>query len=417
MSLIVQKYGGSSLADAGRIRNVAGRIGNASDRDNQVVAVVSAMGDTTDELLALAREVSDRPDARELDVLLSTGELRSCALVAMALRSAGRDAISLSGAQAGIRTDTSFGRARIAGVEPRRILDELAEGRIVVVAGFQGITEGMDTTTLGRGASDLTAVAVAAGLGAARCEVYTDVEGIYTADPRIVPDARRLDEVGFEEMLEMASYGAKMNPRAIELAMVYDVPILVASSFGDAPGTLIHKGADMNPPIGEIRDRVRAVATDADVAKVTLFGLRDRPGIASSLFEPLAEADISVDVIVQNASFDGATDLTFTVKRVDLAAALDVIEPVAADLGARQVASSDRFAKVSIVGTGMQDAPGYASKMFRVLAENDINIETITTSEIRITCIVSDTDMADAARVLHEAFRLEGSTPPSSHPQ
>ena len=409
MTLTVQKYGGSSLADAGRIRNVAGRIGSACDRGNQVVAVVSAMGDTTDELLALAREVSDRPDAREMDVLLSTGELRSCALVAMALRAAGRDAISLSGAQAGIRTDTSFGRARIAGVEPRRILDELAEGRIVVVAGFQGITEGMDTTTLGRGASDLTAVAVAAGLGAARCEVYTDVEGIYTADPRIVHDARRLDEVGFEEMLEMASYGAKMNPRAIELAMVYDVPILVASSFGDAPGTLIHKGADMNPPIGEIRDRVRAVATDADVAKVTLFGLRDRPGIASSLFGPLAEADISVDVIVQNASFDGATDLTFTVKRVDLAAALDVIEPVAADLGARQVASSDRFAKVSIVGTGMQDAPGYASKMFRVLAENDINIETITTSEIRITCIVTDTDMAEAARVLHKAFRLEGS--------
>ena len=257
-------------------------------RGNQIVAVVSAMGDTTDELLALAREVSDRPDAREMDVLLSTGELRSCALVAMALRSAGRDAVSLSGAQAGIRTDTSFGRARIAGVEPRRILDELAEGRIVVVAGFQGITEGMDTTTLGRGASDLTAVAVAAGLGAARCEVYTDVEGIYTADPRIVPDARRLDEVGFEEMLEMASYGAKMNPRAIELAMVYDVPILVASSFGDAPGTLIHKGADMNPPIGEIRDRVRAIATDDNVAKITLFGLKDRPGIASSLFGPLA---------------------------------------------------------------------------------------------------------------------------------
>ena len=321
MTLTVQKYGGSSLADAGRIRNVAERIGAACDQGSRIVAVVSAMGDTTDELLALAREVSDRPDARELDVLLSTGELRSCALVAMALRSEGRDAISLSGAQAGIRTDTSFGRARIAGVEPRRILDELAEGRIIVVAGFQGITEGMDTTTLGRGASDLTAVAVAAGLGAARCEVYTDVEGIYTADPRIVPEARRLDEVGFEEMLEMASYGAKMNPRAIELAMVYDVPILVASSFGDAPGTLIHKGADMNTPIGEIRDRVRAIATDDNVAKITLFGLKDRPGIASSLFGPLAEADISVDVIVQNASFDGATDFTLTVKRVDLAAA------------------------------------------------------------------------------------------------
>ena len=407
MTLIVQKYGGSSLADAGKIRNVAERIGKTLDRGSQVVAVVSAMGDTTDELMALAKEVSDRPDARELDALLSTGELRSCALVAMALRSTGHEAISLSGAQAGIRTDNSFGKAKIAGVEPQRILDELGEGCVVIVAGFQGITEGMDTTTLGRGASDLTAVAVAAGLGAERCEVYTDVDGIYTADPRLVPEARLLDEVGFEEMLEMASYGAKMNPRAIELGMVYDVPILVASSFGDTPGTLIHKGADMNPKIGEIRDRVRAIATDANVAKITVFGVKDRPGIASSLFEPLASADISVDIIVQNASVDGATDLTFTVKRGDLVAALEVVERVAKELGSRGVASADRLAKVSIVGTGMQDAPGYASRMFRTLADSGINIEMITTSEIRITCIVGEADMAPATRALHEAFNLE----------
>ncbi|MCH8206363.1 MAG: aspartate kinase [Chloroflexi bacterium] len=411
MTLIVQKYGGSSLTDAGRIRNVAARISRTHDGGNQVVAVVSAMGDTTDELIALARQVSDRPDERELDLLLSTGELVSCTLMAMAIRSNGYKAISLSGAQAGIRTDTTHGRAKIAGIEPKRIRDELEDGNIVIVAGFQGITADtdMDVTTLGRGGSDTTAVAIAAGLGAERCEVYTDVDGIYTADPRLVPEARRLDEVGFEEMLEMASYGAKMNPRAIEMGMVYDVPILVASSFGDAPGTLIHKGADMSPNVGEIRNRVRGIVTDAGVAKITVFGVVDRPGVASSLFEPLAASDISVDVIVQNASVDGATDVTFTVKRGDLAAALEVVDKVASELGCRRVASADNLAKVSIVGTGMQDAPGYASRMFRALADEKINIEMITTSEIRITCIVREDDMAEAARALHAAFRLEKS--------
>ena len=411
MTLIVQKYGGSSLADAGSIRSVAARIGRTQDEGNQVVAVVSAMGDTTDELIALAGQVSDRPDQRELDLLLSTGELVSCTLMAMAIRSGGYKAISLSGAQAGIRTDTTHGRAKIAGIEPGRIRRELEDGNIVIVAGFQGITADtdMDVTTLGRGGSDTTAVAIAAGLGAERCEVYTDVDGIYTADPRLVPEARLLDEVGFEEMLEMASYGAKMNPRAIEMGMVYDVPILVASSFGDAPGTLIHKGADMNANIGEIRDRVRGIATDAGVAKITVFGVVDRPGVASSLFEPLAAADISVDVIVQNASVDGATDLTFTVKQSDLVAALEVVDGVTRKLGCGGVTSDDSLAKVSIVGTGMQDAPGYASRMFRALADGNINIEMITTSEIRITCIVKETDMAEAARVLHAAFRLDKS--------
>ena len=407
MALIVQKYGGSSLADADKIRGVAGRVARAHDTGDQVVAVVSAMGDTTDELIGLARQVSDRPEPRELDLLLSTGELVSCTLIAMALRSMGYEAISLSGAQAGIRTDTSYGKARIAGIEPERVQRELDRGRIVIVAGFQGITEDMDTTTLGRGGSDTTAVALAASLEAARCEVYTDVAGIYTADPRLVPDAHKLDEVEFEEMLELASYGAKMNARSIEMGMVYNVPILVASSFADAPGTLIHEGADMNTRVGEIRNRIRGIATDTNVAKITVRGVVDRPGIAASLFEPLTNADISVDVIVQNASVDGTTDMTFTVKRTDLQHALEVTREVAIGLGSGEVVSADNLAKLSIVGTGMQDSPGYASTMFRTLADNGINIDMITTSEIRITCIVDETQVAEAARALHKSFQLD----------
>ncbi|MCH7624470.1 MAG: aspartate kinase [Chloroflexi bacterium] len=407
MAVIVQKYGGSSLADADKIRNVANRVMRTQESDNQVVVVVSAMGDTTDELLRLAHDISDKPDAREMDVLLSTGELVSCTLLAMALRGMGRKAISLSGAQAGIRTDTSYGRAKIAGVDPQRILAELERGNVVIVAGFQGITEDMNVTTLGRGGSDTTAVAIAAGLGAERCEVYTDVDGIYTADPRLVPHARRLEEVGFEEMLELASYGAKMNPRSIEIGMVYNVPILVASSFTDRPGTLIHRGADMNANVGEIRNRVRGIATDTNVAKITMLGVKDRPGIAASLFEPLADADVSVDVIVQNAGEDGTTDMTFTVERSDLDRALEVVETVAKELGSRGMVSAGNLAKVSIVGTGMQDSPGYAARMFRALADKSINIDMITTSEIRITCLVDEDKVADASRALHDAFQLE----------
>jgi aspartate kinase len=413
MSIIVQKYGGSSLADADAIRNVAGRIACARNKGHQVVAVVSAMGDTTDDLIAMAHRVSERPDPRELDVLLSTGELVSCTLVAMALRYQKHDAVSLSGAQAGIRTDTGHGRARISVVEPGRIRDELANGRIVIVAGFQGITDRLDITTLGRGASDLSAVAIAARLGADRCEVYTDVDGIYTADPALVPEARKMDEVGFEEMLELASHGAKMNPRSIELAMVYNVPVLVANSFGERPGTLIHKGAEMGPTVGEIRNRVRAIATDANVAKLTVLGVKDRPGIAASLFEPLAGAGISVDVIVQNSSVDGATDLTFTVGGADLARAMEVVEQLARDLGSRGVVSAENLAKVSIVGTGMLDAPGYAARMFRALADANINIDMITTSEIRITCIVGEEHVEDATRILHAAFQLDRPEPVS----
>ena len=278
---------------------------------------------------------------------------------------------------------------------------------LVVVAGFQGITPGMDTTTLGRGASDLTAIALAAGLGAVRCEVYTDVEGIYTADPRLVPKAAKLDEISFEEMLELASYGAKMNPRSIELGMVYDTPILVASSFSDVPGTLIHGDAEMNKNVGEMRNRVSGIATDTNVAKITVQGVKDRPGIAASLFEPLANVGISVDVIVQNASVGGTTDLTFTVKKDDLSRASAVVERVAEDLGSPGLVTSLGLAKVSVVGTGMQDAPGYASTMFRTLADAGINIEMITTSEIRITCLVSEDAVGPASRALHTAFDLD----------
>ena len=407
MTIIIQKYGGSSLATPELIKNVAKRIAKAHTSGNKLVATVSAMGNSTDDLLSLASKVTERPNPRELDVLLSTGELQSCSLVAMALKELGKKSVSLSGAQAGIQTDSSYGKAKIWSLDSERIENELERGNIVVVAGFQGITRGMDTTTMGRGASDLTAVALAAELGAERCEIYTDVDGIYTADPRLVPNAHKLDEIGYEEMLELASYGAKMNPRSIELGMVYGVPILVASSFEDLPGTLIHEEADMNIRVGEIRNRVRGIATEKDVVKITVYSVVDRPGVAASIFEPLAESEISVDIIVQNASVSGTTDLTFTINAVDLDNAMEVVRKAAKDLGTENVASSSGFAKVSIVGTGMQDAPGYASRMFGALSEGGINIEMITTSEIRITCIISEDKIGDAARLLHEVFELE----------
>ena len=409
MPVIVQKYGGSSLATPELIRSVASRICSAHDSGNSVIATVSAMGDSTDDLLSIASQVSGMPDLRELDVLLSTGELQSCALVAMALKDMGKNAVSLSGAQAGIRTDSSYGKAKIADIDTSRILGELGSGNIVIVAGFQGVTNDSDITTLGRGASDLTAVALAAGLNADRCEIYTDVDGIYTADPRLVSKAQKITTIGFEEMLELASYGAKMNPRSIELGMVYQVPILVASSFNDKPGTLIHDGENMDTTVGEIRNRVRGIATDKDVAKITVFSVVDRPGIAATLFDPLAQSDISVDVIVQNASVSGTTDLTFTVKQSDVERAMKVVKEVANDLGTTNVGKTENLAKISIVGTGMQDSPGYASTMFRSLAQAEINIEMITTSEIRITCIVGSDHVAKAAKVLHAAFELEKS--------
>ncbi len=403
MSLIVQKYGGSSVADAGKIKNVARRIAATKDKGNQVVVVVSAMGDTTDELLDLAYRISESPDSRELDALVSTGEVVSATLLTMALKAMGYEAISLTGAQAGIRTDATYSRARILKIESKRVVGELEKGNIVIVAGFQGITEELDVTTLGRGGSDTTAVALAASLGAEVCQIYTDVEGVYTADPRLVPGAQRLSEIGYEEMLELASYGAKvMHSRAVELGGLSGIPILVTSSFTDSPGTLIHGGASM-----EMRNKVSSVAHDLDVAKITVVGVPDRPGIAAAIFEPLAAADVSVDTIVQNASIENITDLTFTVAKGQLTKALEVVKPISESIGARDCIGDSKLGKVSIVGTGMQDAPGYAARMFQTLSEQGINIQLISTSEIRITCIIDEAKVKDAVRALHQAFELD----------
>ena len=403
MALVVQKYGGSSVADAARVRDVARRIGATRDEGLEVVVVVSAMGDATDELTHLAYQVSTRPEPRELDLLLSTGELVSCTLIAMALRELNYPAIALSGSQAGIYTDTTHGRALIARVDTVRVKQELEEGKLVIVAGFQGINEEMDVTTLGRGGSDTTAVALAAALGATRCEVYTDVEGIYTADPHLVPQARKLKEIGYEEMLELAGYGAKMHPRSIELAAVYNVPVYVASSFSDEPGTLIHRGVDSM----EQRVKVTGIAHELNVAKITVREVQDQPGIAAILFEPLAREGISVDTIVQNASQARLSDISFTVSRSDLKRARELVETLAASLGLTDISTDDSLAKVSIVGAGMQNAPGYAARMFRALADAGVNIEMITTSEIRITCIVKEDLAKRSLAALHQAFELE----------
>jgi aspartate kinase len=403
MSLIVQKYGGSSLADAEKIKNVARRVIRAREAGNQVVVVVSAMSDTTDDLIKAAYQVSERPDMRELDVLLSTGEVVSSTLLAMALHGLGYPAISLSGAQAGIRTDATFSRARITNIDPGRVLRELERGNIVIVAGFQGINEDMDITTLGRGGSDTTAVALAAALKAGVCQRYTDVDGIYTTDPRLLKEARKLADISYDEMLEMVTYGFKaIHPRAVELGELFDVPILVASSFNDNAGTLIHKEVTM-----EIRNKVRGIAHDLDVAKIMVVGVPDRPGIAAGIFVPLAQAGISVDTIVQNASIENITDLTFTVTRGQLEAAMAVVGPIARSIGARECVSDSRLGKVSIIGTGMQHAPGYAARMFDTLSAENVNIQLITTSEIRITCIIEEARVTDAVAALHRAFELD----------
>ena len=391
------------MADVERLKHVARRVAAAKDKGNDVVVVVSAMGKTTDQLVELAHQISKRPDERELDVLLSTGELISSTLLTLALRSMGYDAISLSGAQAGIQTDAVYSRARILNIEAQRIFRELEEGKIVTVAGFQGVNPQMDVTTLGRGGSDTTAVALAVGLGAQVCEIYTDVEGVFTTDPRVVSEARKLDELGYEEMLELAGYGAKvLHLRAVELGEMYNMPILVASSFSDSPGTLIHGGAAM-----EVRNKVRGIVHDLNVAKVTILGVPDKPGIASAIFDPLAKENVSMDTIVQNASVERITDLTFTVANNDLDKAMRVVEPVVKEIGARGCTADAKLGKVSIVGTGMQNTPGFAARMFRALYDKGINIELITTSEIRITCIIDENKVEDAVRVLHQTFELD----------
>jgi aspartate kinase len=403
MAIVVQKYGGSSVADVDKLKNVARRVAAAKDKGNDVVVVVSAMGKTTDQLVQLARQINERPDERELDVLLSTGELISSTMLALALKSMGYDAISLSGAQAGIQTDAVYSRARILHIEAQRIFRELDDGKIVTVAGFQGVNPQMDITTLGRGGSDTTAVALAISLGAEICEIYTDVEGVFTTDPRVVPEALKLRELGYEEMLELAGYGAKvLHLRAVELGEMYNMPILVASSFSDNPGTLIHGGAAM-----EVRNKVRGIVHDLNVAKVTILGVPDKPGIASAIFDQLAIENISVDTIVQNASVERITDLTFTVAKNDLDKAMHVVEPVVRDIGASGCTANAKLGKVSIVGTGMQNTPGFAARMFRALYDKGINIELITTSEIRITCIIDEGKVEDAVRVLHQAFELD----------
>ena len=410
MPLLVHKYGGSSMADAEKIKNVARRIAEVRKNGAGVVAVVSAMGDSTDELIELAHSVSKQPHPRELDLLLSTGELVSCTLLTMALADLRQEAVSLTGSQAGIHTDTSHGRARIDRVDTSRMQKELDEGRIVVVAGFQGITEDEDITTLGRGGSDTTAVALAVALQADRCEIYTDVDGIYTADPKIVPEARKLTEIGYEEMLELAYYGFKRHPRSIELGRLYNVPIYVASSFNQTPGTLIHGNADKK--IMENRIKVTGIACTTNIAKITVRRVPDRPGVAAALFEPLAQSGISVDTIVQNTSVqstsqDRTTDISFTVSGTDLQAALAKVEELTKEIGAGGLASEANLAAVSVVGSGMQNTPGYASRMFRMLADGNVNIDMITTSEIRISCIIREEQAEEAVRLLHRGFQLD----------
>jgi aspartate kinase len=405
--LIVQKYGGSSLADAERIRHVAGRIARDRRDGADLVVVVSAMGDTTDHLTELAAAITDEPDPREMDLLLATGEHMSGTLVTMALQTQGIEAISLTGPQAGIRTDSSHGRARIANIDPERMRREIDRGRVVIVAGFQGSTGETfatgEVTTLGRGGSDTTAVALAARLGADTCEIYTDVEGIFTADPRVVEDAQLIPKIGYEEMLELAHQGAQvMQTRAVELGWVNDVIIRVRSTFSDHPGTSIQEVSAV-----ELRDKVRAMALDRKVAKITIIGVPDRPGIAKSIFEPMSDQGLNVDMIVQNVGHDGSTDMSFTVERANVARTERLLTLLSKELGFEGVQTDAAVAKVSIVGEGIHNHPGYAAQMFGALADEGINISMISTSEIRITCIIAEDQIDAAAKAIHRTFRLQ----------
>ena len=399
---LVQKYGGTSVATPAKIRRIAERIARHR-RQGGMVVVVSAMGDTTDRLTKLAAGVAREPSAREMDTLLSAGETITAPLLAMALMELGVPALSLSGAQAGIRTSHSHTRAHILDVVPTRVIAELKRGQVVVVAGFQGVNEALDVTTLGRGGSDTTAVALAAALEARECEINTDVRGVYTADPRIVPEAQLVPAIGYDEMIELASLGAQvMHPRAIEIAELYDLPVRVRSTFDAEPGTLITRKPKM-----EQKKRVRGIAAEEKVAKLTLVGVPDRPGVAAKIFSPLAEAGISVDVIIQNVSQHGVTDVSFTVGAGDVVQAEQIVSRVAGAIKAEGVATDRRVAKVSIVGTGMLGQPGIAASMFRCLADAGINIDMISTSEIRITCIVARDRAKDAVRALHKAYQLD----------
>jgi aspartate kinase len=404
MGIIVQKYGGTSVGDTGRIQIVARRICAAHEEGNQVVAIVSAMGDSTDELLRMAHEISADPRDRELDMLLSTGERISVALLAMAIHELGHEAISLSGSQAGVRTDTLHTKARITGIDDARLRDTLDNGKIALVAGFQGKSPDEDITTLGRGGSDTTAVAVAAALEADVCEIYTDVDGVYSADPNIVTDARKIEALSYGEMLEMAATGAEvLMLRSVEYAQKYDVLLHVRSSFTDKPGTLVRKEDEQME-----KAVVSAVTHTTEESKLTLLRVPDKPGIAAIVFGALAEEEVNVDMILQNVSEQGTTDISFTVMQSDLPAAQRALDQVCDDLGVAYVIG-EQMGKVSIVGAGMKSYPGVASRMFKTLAEHAINIEMISTSSIKVSCVIERDRVDDAVRELHRVFGLADS--------
>ena len=410
MALIVQKYGGTSVADADRMKAVAENIAFTKRHGNDVVVAVSAMGKSTDNLIALANSVSTTQPGREMDMLLTTGERISAALLTMALTDLGVPAVSFTGSQVGIITDTSHGKAKILEVKGDRLREAISQGKVCIVAGFQGVSTDREITTLGRGGTDTTAVALAAALGADSCEIYTDVTGVFSADPRIVPQARKLAKVNFDEMLEMAGAGSKVLAlRSVEFARNHNVPIHCRSSFTWEQGTWVtSEEPSVEDPI------ISGVVTDVSEAKVTVLGVPDHPGVSAALFEPLAAANINVDMIVQNTSTEGLTDISFTVPLADMRVAEGIVEQVAAEIGAKGVSHDPDIAKISLVGAGMKTTPGIAAKMFRTLADQGVNIEMISTSTIRISVVIATGNLELAARTLHTAFDLDSGTTYSS---
>jgi aspartate kinase len=400
--LVVMKFGGSSVANADKIKHVASRVLAREKGGYKVVVVVSAPGDMTDDLLDLAKGVSDSPDERELDMLLATGEQASIALLCMALKSKGQDAISLTGPQAGIFADANHTRARITHIQPKKVHAELAKGKVVAVAGFQGLNSNEDIATLGRGGSDLTAIALAAALKADLCEIYTDVEGIYTTDPRVVVDARKLSEISYDEMLELAGAGAQvMQGRSVEVAKKYNVPFEVRSTFSEVSGTRVHQ------EVSRMEDVVvSGIAFDRNQAKVSIVEVPDRPGIAAAVFGALAKVSVNVDMIIQSTAQGGTNDISFTVPQGDLKKTLAALEPVKASLKAKDVVHEAGVGKVAIVGVGMRSHPGVAARMFKALSDKGINIQMISTSEIKISCIVAKDQVDQAVKVLHDEFEL-----------
>lgn len=403
MQLIVQKFGGTSVADAGRMKEAAKRAVDAHSAGNRVIVVVSARGKMTDELLELAYEINDNPSARELDSLLSTGEQMSSSLMAMAIHSLGSPAVSFVGRQIGITTDSFHTKARIVNMKVDRILEELSKDKIVVVAGYQGVDENDNITTLGRGGSDTSAVALAALLKADICDIYTDVDGIFTADPRIVPKARKLDKISYDEILELASMGAQVvHVRSVELAKKYNVPIRVRSSFNNSIGTLICK------EVMEMEDIVVSGATvTKNDAKITIIGVSDEPGQAAKIFHELAKENINVDMIIQNISAHGLTDVTFTVQKDDLPLALETTERIKKEIQAKEIVANDKIAKLSVVGIGMRTHSGIADKMFKTLSDEKINIQMISTSEIKISCVIEESQAEKALNSMHSSFGLD----------